>query len=206
MMLLHKTSFVFVCCLSTAIVAMDFDDQGLKDYKTGISDMAQASKTLADADTNKAVVLYKAEATRLADIDDAYNIFDDATYTRIKTLVSSTQADKTYQDALQSFKSSITDKKHAQNEANQFRGTAARTVMGLLKSRGVAFPDPSQLGNTPKGHAGFLHVNADVSPEAASWLVPGSFSLFYFQYVQRQATRATVAAQPRQIVACEAKE
>lgn len=206
MVLFHKTSLVFVCVLSTTAVAMDFDEQGLKDYKAGIGQMVEAGKTLADVATNKAVALYKAEATRLASIDDSHNIFDDATYTRIKTLVSSTQAYKPYQDDLQDFKSSITDKEYDQTKANQLRGTAARSVMGLLKSRGVAFPDLSQLGNTPKGHAGFLHVNADIAPESAPWLVPGSFSLFYFQYVQRQATRAMVAAQPRPGVASEEKK
>lgn len=206
MVLLYKTSFVFACVLSTTAVAMDFDEQGLQDYKAGIGQMVEAGKTLEQCDKNKAVALYNAEATRLATVQNPNKVFDESTYSRIKTLTDSAQTGKQYQDALKAFVDSVTDKEYEQARANAFRGTAARITMGLLKERGVAFPDPSQLGNTPKGHAGFLHVNADVSPEAAPWLVPGSFSLYHSQYVQRKAAHGTVAAQPRPVVAPEEKK
>ena len=206
MVLLHKTSLVFACVLATTAVAMDFDEQGLQDYKVGIGQMVEAGKTLEKPAQNKAVAVYNVEVTRLATVKNPDKVFDEETSKRIQSLVTRTEANQNYKDALKAFTGSITDKEYDQTKATLFRGTAAVTLMGLLKGHGIAFPDPSQLGNTPKGHAGFLHVNADVSPEAAPWLVPGSFSLYHFQYVQRKAAHGIVAAQPRPVVAPEEKK
>lgn len=203
MLKLHKMTIVFACFISTTAMAMDieFNWSSLRDYKEGISQMVQdGTENLANADKNQAFTLYKAEEKRLTTIKDSDNVFDADTCARTQTLIDATRSNPAYQDVLRRSIAKVDECGlspfyHFHNEhIDASKEIAAYAIMGLLKERGVVFPTKEQLGSNPKGHEAFLRVNETVSPKAAPWFIPGSFSLLYFRGT---AEREVIAADQR---------
>jgi hypothetical protein len=199
MVILRKTAFLMLCFLPTIALSSDatpdvtFDDQGLSDFKKGIEEMVVAGQTLADKDHNKALITYTVASTRIATLKDSdpKKMFDPLTYERVKELVSEITELPVYKAPLGAFERSIKDNTYDQTIATTFRKQAAILTKIALENKGVSFPDNS--GNTPAGHAGFLQVNANISPKAAEYLIPGSFCLYHAQYMQRKTARGATA-------------
>ena len=157
---------------------LKLDEEGQKEFKSGIEQMAIAAKVV-HAEPKKAAKYYELLHNHLS--NDGFNSFFDTQKNFIKELYKDVSSNAQYQAAYNKAC------EHPKDVGlwDQWRlKIAAVLSQTYCESKGVTFPS----GRGPNYLYDFLFLNNNISTLKEPWLGTGSYSLYLFRQIQRQKT------------------
>ena len=183
-----KSAFFLMFYLIASIHAMEpinqkenqikLDEEGQKEFKSGIDQMALNAKKLT-SEPRRAAKYYELLSAHLA--QGGFSAFFDTHKEHIKALYEYVSLQKDYQ---REYKKACENPKD-EGLWNQWRSKiAAVLTQNYCQDKGVKFPQQRDQDYLYE----FLFLNNNISTQTQPWLGTGSYSLYLFRQIQREKT------------------